>query len=77
MGDMADVAVSDSYRLIFVVYNTLYNLLTQDDQVRCFENVARHLTEDGVFLVEALVRARSTACATTSTSMPRPSRSTR
>lgn len=55
MGDMADVAVSDSYRLIFVVYNTLYNLLTQDDQVRCFENVARHLTEDGVFLVEALV----------------------
>jgi len=55
MGDMADVPVSDSYRLIFVVYNTLYNLLTQEDQVRCFDNVARHLTEDGVFLVEALV----------------------
>ena len=50
---MADVRVSGSYRLIFVVFNTLYNLLTQADQVRCFENVARHLTDDGVFLVEA------------------------
>ena len=49
VGDMAEVAVHDSYRLVFLVYNTLYNLLTQDDQVRCFENVARHLTDDGVF----------------------------
>jgi SAM-dependent methyltransferase len=55
MGDMADVDVRSSYRLVYVVYNTLHNLLTQDDQVRCVENVARHLTEDGVFLVEALV----------------------
>jgi len=55
VGDMAEVAVRDSYRLVFLVYNTLYNLLTQDDQVRCFENVARHLTDDGVFLVEAMV----------------------
>jgi hypothetical protein len=52
---MADVPVSGTYRLVFVVYNTLHNLLTQDDQVRCFENVARHLTDDGVFLVEAAV----------------------
>ncbi|MGI8577469.1 MAG: class I SAM-dependent DNA methyltransferase [Nocardioidaceae bacterium] len=55
IGDMADVPVSGSYRLIYLVYNTLYNLLTQDDQVRCFENVARHLSDDGVFLVEAAV----------------------
>lgn len=53
MGDFADVAVSGAYRLIYVVFNTLFNLLTQDDQVRCFENVAAHLTDDGVFLVEA------------------------
>lgn len=53
MGDFADVGVSGSYSLIYVVYNTLFNLLTQDDQVRCFENVAKHLTDDGVFLVEA------------------------
>jgi hypothetical protein len=35
------------------VFNTLFNLLTQDDQVRCFENVATHLTDDGSFVVEA------------------------
>ena len=54
MGDFAEVPVNGTYRLIYVVYNTLFNLLTQDDQVRCFENVAAHLTEDGVFVVEAI-----------------------
>jgi SAM-dependent methyltransferase len=53
MGDFADVAVAGEYRLVYVVFNTLFNLLTQDDQVRCFENVAEHLTGDGVFVVEA------------------------
>ena len=53
IGDFADVPVPGTYRLIFVVANTLFNLLTQDDQVRCFENVAAHLTEDGSFLIEA------------------------
>lgn len=57
MGDFADVPLEGKYRLVFLVYNTLFNLLTQDDQVRCFENVARHLTPDGVFVVEALVPA--------------------
>lgn len=55
IGDFADVPVEGSFRLIFVVYNTLFNLLTQDDQVRCFENVAAHLDADGVFVVEAAV----------------------
>jgi SAM-dependent methyltransferase len=54
-GNFADVAVDGFYRLIFVVFNTFFNLLTQDEQVRCFENVARHLTDDGVFLIEAEV----------------------
>jgi hypothetical protein len=49
------VPVQGDYRLIFVVFNTLFNLLTQDDQVRCFENVAAHLTDDGVFVVETMV----------------------
>lgn len=53
MGDFADVPVSGTYRLIYVVFNTLFNLLTQADQVRCFENVAAHLTDDGSFVVEA------------------------
>ncbi|MEO7369841.1 MAG: class I SAM-dependent methyltransferase [Ilumatobacteraceae bacterium] len=55
MGDFAAVPVPGMYRLIFVVFNTLFNLLTQDDQVRCFENVAAHLDDDGVFVVEAFV----------------------
>jgi SAM-dependent methyltransferase len=53
LGDMADVPVSGTYRLVFVVANSLFNLLGQDDQVRCFENVAAHLADDGVFVVEA------------------------
>ncbi len=52
IGDFADVGVPGPYRLIYVVFNTLFNLLTQDDQVRCFANVAARLTEDGVFVVE-------------------------
>jgi hypothetical protein len=52
IGDMADVAVSGTYRLIYVVANSLFNLLTQEDQVRCFENVAAHLDDDGEFLIE-------------------------
>ncbi len=57
IGDFADVPVSGSYRLIFVVWNTLFNLLTQERQVRCFENVAAHLTDDGSFVVEAFLPA--------------------
>lgn len=53
MGDYAEVGVEGAYRLIFVVFNTFYNLLTQEKQVRCFENVAKHLTDDGVFIIEA------------------------
>jgi hypothetical protein len=53
IGDFADVPVPGTYRLIYVVFNTLFNLLTQEDQVRCFENVAAHLTDDGSFVIEA------------------------
>jgi hypothetical protein len=55
MGDFADVPVEGSYRLVFLVFNTIFNLLTQDDQVRCFENVAAHLSDHGSFVVEAFV----------------------
>jgi SAM-dependent methyltransferase len=57
LGDFADVPVPGAYRLIYVVWNTLFNLLTQDDQVRCFTNVATHLTGDGSFVIEAYVPA--------------------
>lgn len=45
--------VEGPYRLVYLVFNTLFNLLKQDEQIRCFENVAGRLTGDGVFLVEA------------------------
>ena len=53
IGDFANVPVPGTYRLIFVVANTLFNLLTQEEQVRCFDNVAAHLTDGGTFLIEA------------------------
>ncbi len=55
IGDFAEVPVSGTYRLVYVVFNTLFNLLTQDAQVRCFQNVATHLTHDGSFVIEAFV----------------------
>jgi hypothetical protein len=57
MGDFADVAVDRTYTLVYLVFNTLFNLLEQEDQVRCFVNVAKHLTDDGLFVVEAMVPA--------------------
>jgi SAM-dependent methyltransferase len=57
IGDFAGVPVSGAYRLIYVVFNSLFNLLTQEDQVKCFVNVANHLTEGGTFVIEALVPA--------------------
>ena len=53
IGNYADVGVPGTYRLVYIVANSLSNLLTQDEKVRCFENVAAHLTEDGSFVVEA------------------------
>lgn len=55
IGDMSRVSTGRTYGLVYLVYNTIGNLLTQDDQVRCFENAARHLAEDGVFVLECRV----------------------
>ena len=52
-GDMSTAdAPAGPYPLIYLVFNTITNLLSQDEQVRCFVNAARHLTPDGVFVVE-------------------------
>jgi SAM-dependent methyltransferase len=55
MGDLGKVGVEGEFELIYVVFNTLFALGTQTEQVECFENVARHLTDDGVFLIECFV----------------------
>lgn len=53
VGDMSTEVVPGRFALVYLVFNTVFNLLSQDAQVRCFENAARHLDQDGVFLVEA------------------------
>jgi len=55
IGDFADVAVKGKYRLIYVVWNTFFNLPCQEAQSRCFENVAARLAAGGRFVVEAYV----------------------
>lgn len=55
IGDFADVDVDGAFSLVFVVSNTFFMLTTQEDQIRCFQNVASHLDESGVFLVHAFV----------------------
>ena len=55
IGDMADVAVDGTFDLAFLVFNTIYNLTTQEAQVRLFQGVADHLADDGVFVVETFV----------------------
>jgi hypothetical protein len=57
MGDLADVGVTGQYRLIFVVFNTFFEVLTQEDQVRCFANVADHLENGGMFVMQAFMPA--------------------
>jgi SAM-dependent methyltransferase len=55
MGNFADVIVNGQFSLIYVAFNTIYALLTQEEQVRCFQNVATHLAKDGAFVIEAFV----------------------
>jgi len=55
MGDFADVQVEGEFSLVFIVFNTFFALLTQEEQVRCFRNVAAHLRAGGTFLIEAFV----------------------
>lgn len=52
IGDMATTRVEGAFRLVYLVYNSLGNLMTQDQQVACFANAAAHLEPGGYFLVE-------------------------
>ncbi len=55
MGDFAEVDVEGKFSLIYLIFNTIFGLLSQRDQVRCFANVARHLLAGGRFVIEAFV----------------------
>jgi len=52
IGDMATTRVEASFRLVYLVFNTIGNLVTQDQQVACFANAAAHLDPGGHFLIE-------------------------
>ncbi len=52
IGDMTTIRVEHAFRLVYLVYNTIGNLWTQDAQVACFLNAAAHLEPGGCFVVE-------------------------
>ncbi len=52
VGDMSSATTNRRYGLVYLVFNSIFNLLTAEDQIRCFQNAARHLTSDGHFVVE-------------------------
>jgi SAM-dependent methyltransferase len=52
VGDMATTVVAGEFSLVYLVFNTIGNLRTQDEQVRCFQNAARHLAPGGRFVIE-------------------------
>jgi SAM-dependent methyltransferase len=55
VGDMATARAPGDYSLVFLVFNTISNLLTQEEQVACFRNAALHLRAGGRFVVELWV----------------------
>ncbi|GIJ80923.1 Methyltransferase domain-containing protein [Micromonospora phaseoli] len=55
IGDMADVPVTGTYRMAYLVFNTLFNLVRAERQADCFRNVARVLEPGGAFVIETFV----------------------
>jgi SAM-dependent methyltransferase len=52
IGDFASTRVDGTFSVAYLVFNTIDNLTTQDEQVACFENVAAHLRPGGCFVIE-------------------------
>jgi hypothetical protein len=52
IGDMASTRLDESFALVYLVFNTISNLLTQAEQVACFRSAAAHLDRAGCFVVE-------------------------
>jgi len=55
IGDFATTRVEGTFRLAYLVFNTITNLTSQDEQVECFGNVAEHLEPGGHFVIEVFV----------------------
>jgi SAM-dependent methyltransferase len=54
-GDVTEARAGENFSLAFLVFNTISNLLTQEEQIRCFQSAARHLAPGGCFVVELWV----------------------
>jgi SAM-dependent methyltransferase len=59
-GEMADVGADGEFDLVHVVFSAFFAMLTPDEQVRCFENVAGRLRPGGAFLIQAFMPNTST-----------------
>jgi SAM-dependent methyltransferase len=55
IGDFATTTVPGQFSVAYLVFNTIMNLTTQDEQVACFQNVAAHLAPGGCFVIEVSV----------------------
>ena len=55
IGDMATIRVEGAFTLVYLVFNTINNLTTQDTQVACFRNAATHLVPGGSFVIETAI----------------------
>jgi SAM-dependent methyltransferase len=55
IGDFATTKVDGTFTLAYLVFNTITNLTTQDEQVECFRNVAAHLEPGGRFVIEVFI----------------------
>jgi SAM-dependent methyltransferase len=52
IGDFATKRVDGRFALVYLIFNTIFNLKTQDEQVACFQNAAEHLESGGHFVIE-------------------------
>ncbi|MFN0153196.1 MAG: class I SAM-dependent DNA methyltransferase [Gaiella sp.] len=55
IGDMATTRAAGEFAVVYLVFNTIFNLVTQEAQIACFENAAAHLRRGGRFVVETMV----------------------
>jgi SAM-dependent methyltransferase len=55
IGDFATTRVDGTFKIAYLVRNTITNLTTQDEQVECFRNVAAHLEPGGCFVIEVYI----------------------
>jgi SAM-dependent methyltransferase len=57
LGDFSNTRMEGEYAVVYLVFNTISNLVTQDAQVACFQNAADHLRTGGRFVIENNVPA--------------------